>query len=243
MDKGTSYSYRAFIANEYGISYGEELSFETFFGEPDAHVTKFASELSLSTWQAMSWLDSKSSIKPWGYMIKWAKDDAANIVAPVDGVIENANCMYVDPAEEFAVATELDYDTHYFYKIYPYTNDGISIDYYTDGDVPVIDANTLPFGEYLPYTITNGEKSITDFQLNTISNGDERPNAGYNDFTSISTDLRPNQTYKASVSFDPGGDYGYYLAAWIDWNHDQDFDDAAENVVCAIDIVPFPLFW
>ncbi|RZT95985.1 putative secreted protein (Por secretion system target) [Ancylomarina subtilis] len=230
LEKGTAYSYRAYIINEFGISYGEELSFETFFGEPDAHVTLFAKELSLSTWQAMSWLDSKSTIKPWGYMIKWAKDDAANVVAPVDGLVESENCMYVDPAEEFAVATELDYDTHYFYKIYPYTNEGDAIDYYTEGDVPVFDANTLPFGEYLPYNISSPEKCILAFHLNTINNTAERPNAGYNDFTNISTDLKPNQSYKATVSFDPGGNYEYYLAGWIDWNHDGWFDSETEVV-------------
>lgn len=205
LDKSSSYSYRAYVINEFGISYGEEKSFVTYSGEPDAHVTKFATGLSLSTWQAMSWVDAQSTIKPWGYMIKWAKDDAANIVAPVDGVVEEANCIYIDPAKEFAVAEGLDYESHYFYKIYPYTNEGSSIDYYTGGDVPVIDTNTLPFGEYLAYNITSGEKSITAFQLNTINNSDERPNAGYNDFTDTSTDLRPGQSYKASVSFDPGG--------------------------------------
>ncbi|MFA8434719.1 MAG: C25 family cysteine peptidase [Marinifilaceae bacterium] len=230
LEMGTSYSYRAYVINEYGVSYGDEKGFETYFGEPDAHVTKFAAELSLSTWQAMSWMDSKSTIKPWGYLIKWAKDNADNIQAPVDGVVEEANCLYVEPGEEFAVAEGLDYETHYFYKIYPYTNEGTSIDYYTAGDVPVIDASTLPFGEYLPYTSENPEKSIKGFALNTITNTAERPEFGYNDFTSMSTDLKPGQSYKLTVSFDPGGKYNYYSVAWVDWNHDGWFDKDTESI-------------
>lgn len=52
---------------------------------------------------------------------------------------------------------------------------------------------------------------------------------GYEDYTSISTDIFVGDTYTATVTI--GNAYTTdQVYAWVDWNMDSDFDDAGENV-------------
>ena len=53
----------------------------------------------------------------------------------------------------------------------------------------------------------------------------------YTDFTSFSTDVDAGSTYPITIS--NGTTYSTDdLGVWVDWNQDEDFDDAGENVVC-----------
>ena len=53
----------------------------------------------------------------------------------------------------------------------------------------------------------------------------------YTDFTSFSTDVDAGSTYP--ITIENGTTYSSDdLGVWIDWNQDEDFDDAGENVVC-----------
>lgn len=71
---------------------------------------------------------------------------------------------------------------------------------------------------------------ISKVQLNTINNS-TGASSGYADYSSISTSLNPGTTY--SISLTPtysGSTYTEYFKVYIDYNNDQDFDDAGENV-------------
>jgi len=57
---------------------------------------------------------------------------------------------------------------------------------------------------------------------------------GYADYTSMSTILNVGETYDITVV--NGNVYSTDdLGVWIDWNQNDDFEDAGENVVCEID--------
>ncbi|MBN1113386.1 MAG: T9SS type A sorting domain-containing protein, partial [Bacteroidales bacterium] len=229
LTKNTKYSYRSYAINEMGISYGKEMSFQTFCDSPSEHVSGFGVSIPLSTWMALSWTDSKGDVLPWGYVIKWSDVSADAIVAPVDGVVENENrALVVAQGEEFGIVQGLKSSTKYYFKIYPFTNEGSSIDYLTEGDIPVTEGTTLNHRQYLSYTFKSVEADIKSAVFNTINNTAVRNN-GYTDFTSISTAVNPDDTYSLKLSVDPGGNYKYNYCAWIDWNCDGWFDSETEK--------------
>ena len=61
----------------------------------------------------------------------------------------------------------------------------------------------------------------------TINNSVNTIN-GYEDFTSISTDLMPGSTYNASVSCGSTGTWSEYYWVFIDWNQDCALDGTGE---------------
>ena len=70
--------------------------------------------------------------------------------------------------------------------------------------------------------------SITLVNLNTINNATGQTN-GYEDYTSISTDLEIGSSYDLIVNANTDGNYQLFGKVWIDWNHDFDFDDDGEE--------------
>lgn len=83
--------------------------------------------------------------------------------------------------------------------------------------------------------ITNGTSDgdfITNVSFNTINNNSTSDTGadGYQDFTSISTELIKNMEYPLSVSGTNTFNANQGFAAWIDWNGDGVFD-VSENVL------------
>ncbi len=77
-----------------------------------------------------------------------------------------------------------------------------------------------------------GDEYISGVQLGSIDNQNTPPD-GYHDYTSMSTDVAVGNTY--SITITNGNSYtDDDLGIWIDWNHDGDFDDTDENVVCDV---------
>lgn len=79
----------------------------------------------------------------------------------------------------------------------------------------------------------DGNEYISTVQLNTINNTSSC--SGYTDYSAISTNLTKGSSYTATmVPSIMGGSTGAYtgdeLAIWIDWNDDNDFADAGEQV-------------
>jgi len=55
--------------------------------------------------------------------------------------------------------------------------------------------------------------------------------SGYSDFTAMSTNVDAGNTYPITVT--NGNSYSADdLGVWVDWNQDEDFEDAGEEVVC-----------
>ena len=108
-------------------------------GEPTNHVTGFTGVLGFPAYYYvdLSWTDATGAIVPDGYLIKRSTVDFNSITDPVDGVPET-NSYSVQNAAQGVQAAEFTgfADTTYYFKIYPYTNDGPYIDYKTDGSVP-----------------------------------------------------------------------------------------------------------
>jgi len=70
--------------------------------------------------------------------------------------------------------------------------------------------------------------SVTLVNLNTINNSSGVKVNAYEDFTAQSTDLQIDNSYDLTVNLDTDGSYTIYARAWIDWNHDGDFNDINE---------------
>ena len=86
----------------------------------------------------------------------------------------------------------------------------------------------------LDYCVASGASNflaITQVQIESIDNSSGQQY--YSDYTYLSTDLYKTQWYDITIvnsSNYLNGDVG----VWVDWNQNNDFTDAGENVVCSI---------
>ena len=69
--------------------------------------------------------------------------------------------------------------------------------------------------------------STTQVQFNTINNPSGK--TAYSDYTAISTDVVQGSSHNLTVNVNTDGFVLTYTFAWIDWNHDCDFDDPGET--------------
>ncbi|MEM7186433.1 MAG: DUF1028 domain-containing protein, partial [Bacteroidota bacterium] len=77
---------------------------------------------------------------------------------------------------------------------------------------------------------TSTNRGITNVTINTINNSDgPAKDVGYEDFTSISTDLEQGLSYDLNVSVNTDGNNTVFAKAWIDWNNNSDFTDPGEE--------------
>ncbi|HPX34156.1 MAG TPA: T9SS type A sorting domain-containing protein [Bacteroidales bacterium] len=127
--------------------------------EPSNHVTGFTATTGDPTYSVINvaWVDAAGTQLPSGYLIKGSSVGYGDIVAPVDGTPEaDAPLVKNIPyGVQVASFTGLNENTTYYFKIYPYTNSGININYKTDGVVPQDDATT----EIAPPTINFDDNS------------------------------------------------------------------------------------
>lgn len=121
----------------------------------------------------VSWTDATGSQLPHAYLI-YAGDEAITAV-PQDGTPVADDPDLSDGSGTFNVAfgtgsvtiTGLESATTYYFKIFPYTNSGTSIDFKTDGTPPETDATTSnltvileqdfeseSFGDWIAYSVT-----------------------------------------------------------------------------------------
>ncbi|MBL1212407.1 MAG: T9SS type A sorting domain-containing protein [Ignavibacteriae bacterium] len=112
--------------------------------EPTNHATGFTATSNGHNQIDLSWTDATGAQLPAGYLIKGSDVSFAAITAPVDGTPEADAGLIKNVAQgvQAATITGLTETTQYFFKIFPYTNSGATIDYKTDGTVPQDDATT-----------------------------------------------------------------------------------------------------
>lgn len=109
-------------------------------GEPSSHVTGFSvaagtnPEFDIN----VTWIDATGSIVPDGYLIKGSNVSFNDISDPVDGVPENNALLIrnVTPSTQGFMFTNLNSSTTYYFKVFPYTNSGSSINYKVNETVP-----------------------------------------------------------------------------------------------------------
>ncbi|SFB93460.1 GEVED domain-containing protein [Kaistella jeonii] len=75
---------------------------------------------------------------------------------------------------------------------------------------------------------TTDATGITKVEFNTINQTSTGANA-YTDFTSVSTSVALGETIPLTVRVNTAGNFTVYTIAWIDWNHDGDFNDSGEE--------------
>ncbi len=77
---------------------------------------------------------------------------------------------------------------------------------------------------------TQFETGVTRVVFGSIDNVDGSPkDVGYEDFTSISTDVLQGSTVDLTVQVDTDGNYTVHAFVWIDWNQNGDFTDSGEE--------------
>ncbi len=100
-------------------------------------------------------------------------------------------------------------------------------EYYYADNIVVTGSNDV----FISYCSSNGTTQygdrITLVRFNTINNSTGKP-AGYNDYTSMSTDVILGDSYELSVNLDTDGDFKNYAKAWIDWNKNGVFESSEE---------------
>ncbi|MFZ4399844.1 MAG: M6 family metalloprotease domain-containing protein [Bacteroidales bacterium] len=117
--------------------------------------------------------------------------------------------------------------TNYYYAVYEYNTTGYCY------KSPALTGNASTTGS-LPcnYCTASGNldylTGITLVNFNTINNATAKP-AGYNNYTTISTNVNKNATYNLTTNLNTDGVYTVQAIAWIDWNKDCDFNDAGET--------------
>lgn len=100
------------------------------------------------------------------------------------------------------------------------------------GNDTEIKAGFITVNEDISYCAASGggDEYISSVILGTINNSNTGDD-GYADYTNLSTDLVPGNTYSISVT--NGNPYiDDDLGIWVDWNQDGTFDPSTENIVC-----------
>lgn len=145
LPSGTLIYYKAYATNSQGTGYTSVSNFSTLSEEPTNHVTNFACSTTQSSSIPLSWTDAIGSTTPAGYLIKWSSVSFADISDPVDGVAESNGTgrLNVAAGVQAVDINGLAQVTTYYFKIFPYTNAGSTIDFKTDGVVPSTSCITL----------------------------------------------------------------------------------------------------
>jgi hypothetical protein len=114
--------------------------------EPTSHVTFFDAVTGTPSYSAIivSWTDATGSVVPDGYLVKGSNVGYSSITDPVDGTAEGDGGLVKNIAKEIEIFefTGLSASTPYYFKIYPYTNSGSTINYKMDPTIPEATATT-----------------------------------------------------------------------------------------------------
>jgi len=198
-----------------------EQSYYVLSDEPTNHPTSFMADAATPTYSTIEvvWDDAIGAVLPAGYVIKASNDSFGAIVAPVDGTPETPGTLVkvVAAGVEYASFADLDDNTTYYFKIWPFTNSDAAIDYKTDGSVQQDEATTaiaplatkVFISEYVEgssnnkaveiFNADNFALDLTKLSIRLYSNGSPTPN---NTWSGTSGTLPPGQSiviYNASA--------------------------------------------
>ena len=112
--------------------------------EPSNHCSNFIVASVTSSTIKLTWTDAAKTA-PDGYLIKGSSVSFADISAPVDGTPESNSTLVRNVNQSVGNWTfvNLSDNTTYYFRIYPYTNNGTNINYKTDGEIPQASGTTL----------------------------------------------------------------------------------------------------
>jgi endonuclease I len=108
--------------------------------EPSSHVTNFTASEGMPAYSAvnLTWTDASGLVVPSGYLIRGSAVSYAAVSVPVDGVPvpDGGLDKNIGAGVQLNNFTGLASSTTYYFKIFPFTNAGSSINYKTDEPVP-----------------------------------------------------------------------------------------------------------
>lgn len=115
--------------------------------EPTNYPTDFAAAAAGVSIN-LNWTDATGAQLPSGYLVLGSTED--NIIAPVDGtpvaddsnLADGSGALNIGFGAGTCTFANLNGNTPYFFKIYPYTNGAADIDYKNDGTAPAATAST-----------------------------------------------------------------------------------------------------
>ncbi len=142
-------------------------------GEPTNHPGSFTATPQSGSSITVTWTDATGGTLPENYLIKASTTNYAAIVAPADGtpVADGALVKNIAQGVQTASFTGLNSNTPYYFKIYPYTNSGGSINFKTDGTVPQATATTPIAPEtLLAWQFGSPESTGTESTYNATTN-------------------------------------------------------------------------
>jgi endonuclease I len=166
LSGSTTYHIRAYATNTGCTNYGDEYIITTYGEEPSNHVTNFSCGTTGNTTIPLTWTDVGSGNLPLAYLIKGSSVSFADITDPVDGtpVWDGALTKNIAQGIQAWTFTGLTSNTSYYFKIYPYTNSGININYKTTTLVPSTSCTTTACIGGSPVTVFSenmGSPSVT----------------------------------------------------------------------------------
>jgi hypothetical protein len=154
LDGNTQYFYKIFPYTNSGVQINyktggtpPEDNATTFKVEPTNHPTGFGATADSDSQITTGWTDSTGGQVPDGYLVLCNK--TGTFSDPADGTpqVDDTACADGSGVKNVAQGTGsyawtgLDSITQYYYKIFPYTNSGVQINYKTDG-TPLTDNAT-----------------------------------------------------------------------------------------------------
>ncbi|MGK7389461.1 MAG: fibronectin type III domain-containing protein [Candidatus Cyclobacteriaceae bacterium M2_1C_046] len=167
LASNTTYYIHAYAQDPAGnqTSVESTSSFTTLKSEPSAHVTGVNSFPNSTTAIEIEWTDVNTGSIPDGYLIQFAANPAS-FTNPTDGVTvgNDANNQNVTAVTQTVSFSSLIQNTAYDFRIIPYTNSGMEIDYYLGGAIPSGTENTFkaqPSGSPAPTLSTSSNTEMT----------------------------------------------------------------------------------
>ena len=120
-----------------------DLIWEQVLPEPSNHVSGFTIAGTSNSALTLNWSDNNGTIPAERYLL--LGNASGVFTTPVDGTEENDDLDFSDGEARINISSgdesytfyNLENETTYYFKIFPYTNFGLNTDYKTDGDIPV----------------------------------------------------------------------------------------------------------
>ncbi|QZE14595.1 T9SS type A sorting domain-containing protein [Halosquirtibacter laminarini] len=223
LKSNTKYYARAFARNSSGINYGATVTLITkkqIKKAPKYHVTRFVETTHHKNEVSLSWSSNSSNI-PDGHVIKWGTS-LNDIADPIDGYEDVEKTVFTLKDQTEITITELEEDTRYYFKIYPFNNRGKDIRYLVNASVPTTSVKTSKSTSYNSLS-GNGIVGIEQVRFNLINNSQQR-SAGYNNYRIQSTAVENGRTYPLEITVNNIYVDKFWTTAWIDWNDNGSFE-------------------
>ncbi|PKP22146.1 MAG: hypothetical protein CVU05_05110 [Bacteroidetes bacterium HGW-Bacteroidetes-21] len=136
LSSNTVYYYKAYSLNSCGTVYTAQGTFTTLKPEPTNNATGFACGTTTSSAITFTWTDASGGQVPDKYLILC--NTTGTFTDPVDGTAQAdvaGSKANINQGVQTVTFSGLSSGTTYFFKIFPYTNTGTSINYKTSGTV------------------------------------------------------------------------------------------------------------